>query len=346
MKKIGYVVSLAALVAGLNNTAAAAQQVIVNSYGGPYEAIIRKAIIEPFEKQTGIRVIYDAVGTASEDFAKIKATGGNPGFDVNVMTATQSLDGCAADLLEPLTEQKVPNLAFLNPAVREAAGDCGAVHEVQYVALLWRTDRMEAPTSWNSLSDDKLEGKIVLPNFGNIMAANMLQIFSHMAGKDPNDGDAGFEKMVALAPRAMSFPDTSALMDRYIREDQAWAMPYFSGRAQLMKDEGLPVDFTIPEEGSVPLLATLNVPVGAPNKDEAYQFVNFFLEKTSQEAWAEGYKVGSIRSDIEVSEELRATQITTPEAIQSLILPDLSAMAGKLPEWGERWEREVVPAAR
>ncbi|WP_421951687.1 ABC transporter substrate-binding protein [Pelagibacterium sp.] len=346
MKTSFYTISLAVLGVGLHGASATAQELIVNSYGGPYADIIQERIIKPFEEETGIRVIYDAVGTASEDYAKIKATRGNPGFDVNVMTATQSLDGCRDGFLEVLTEDNVPNLAYLDPAVRDLAGDCAAVHELQYVALLWRTDYLpEPPTSWSVLEQDELNGKIVLPNFGNIMAANMLQIFSSMEGGDPNEVDAGFAKMVELAPRAIAFPDTSALMDRYLREGQAWAMPYFSGRAQLMKDEGVPVDFTIPEEGSVPLVSTLNIPIGAPNKEAALQFVNFFLEKTSQEAWAEGYKVGSARSDIEVSEELQETQITTSEAIQQLILPDLAVMAERLPEWGERWEREVVPAA-
>ncbi|AYM09119.1 hypothetical protein At1D1460_48780 (plasmid) [Agrobacterium tumefaciens] len=79
---------------------ATAEQLIVNSYGGPYEDIIRQRIIEPFEKESGVKVIYDAVGSASQDYAKIKATRGQPGFDVVVMTASQSLDGCRDKLLE------------------------------------------------------------------------------------------------------------------------------------------------------------------------------------------------------------------------------------------------------
>lgn len=49
-----------------------AEQLIVNSYGGPYEDIIRDRIIEPFEKEFGVKVIYDAVGSASQDFSSKK----------------------------------------------------------------------------------------------------------------------------------------------------------------------------------------------------------------------------------------------------------------------------------
>lgn len=347
MKITQYAISLAALAVGLSSTSVMAEELIVNGYGGPYESIMMDNIIKPFEEATGIKVIYDAIGSSAQDYAKIKATNGNPGFDVNVMTATQSLDGCKDGLLEKFNLQNTPNLAFLDPGVRDIAGECGAVHEVQYVALIWRTDHFDqAPTSWNVLGEDKLDDKMILPGWNNIMAAQMLQIYSAMAGSDPNEVDAGFAKLVELAPHAAAFPDTSALMDKYLREGEVWAMPFYSGRAQLMKESGVPVAFGIPEEGTVPLVATLNIPINAEHKEAAYKFVNFFLEKASQERWVEGYKVGSIRGDIEVSDEMRAQQLTTREDLQKLILPNLSVMAGKLSEWGERWEREVVPASK
>src|SRR4051794_4714320 len=89
---------------------ASAETLIVNSYGGPYEAIIEERIIKPFEEKTGIDVVYDAVGSASQDYAKIKATKGQPGFDVVVMTASQALQGCKDGLLEKLGDAAIPNL--------------------------------------------------------------------------------------------------------------------------------------------------------------------------------------------------------------------------------------------
>lgn len=347
MRMTRYAVSAAALLAGLQGTTALAEELIVNSYGGPYEQIFHDNIIKPFEEATGITVIYDAVGSSSQDYAKIKATNGSPGFDVVVMTASQSLDGCKDGLLEKFNFDNVPNLAFQDPGVRDMAGECGAVHEVQYMSLLYRTDHFDtAPTSWNFLFDEQLNDRIVLPTFENIMSVNLMQVFSTMNGGTLLDIDPGFAKMTELAPRAIAFEQSSAVLDKYVREDQAWAMPYWSGRAQLMQDEGVPVDYVIPQEGTIPLLATLNVPVGAEHKDAAFKFVNFFLEKSTQEAWMNGYKVGSIRQDVEVSDELRAKQITTREDIQKLLLPNLSVTATRLPEWGDKWQREVVPAAK
>ena len=327
---------------------AEAEQLVVNSYGGPYEGIIMERIIRPFEEKTGISVVYDPVGSSSQDYAKIKATKGRPGFDVVVMTASQSLDGCRDGLLEPITVETVPNLAKLNAAVAKLAGACGAVHELQYMSLLWRTDKIAGPQdSWSLLTDPSLKGKIMLPTFQNIMAADLIQALSVMHGGDLIDHvDPGFAAMRTIAAQAYGFEQSSSIMEKYLKEGQVWAMPFWNGRAQLLVDDGVPVDYVRPKEGTVPLIATLNVPSGAENKTAAMKFVDFFLSKESQEAWVTGYKVGSARSDIDVPDDIRAKQITTEADLNALLLPDLAETAAKLPEWGKRWDREIVPAAK
>ncbi|WP_332304888.1 ABC transporter substrate-binding protein [Rhizobium sp. GR12] len=329
-------------------SAAVAEQLIVNSYGGPYEDIIRSRIIEPFEKQFGVEVIYDAVGSASQDFAKIKATRGRPGFDVVVMTASQSLDGCRDGFLEKFSPETVPNIAKLNPEISRIAGPCGAVHEVQYLSLLWRTDKLaSAPVSWSAFFREELKGKVILPTFQNTMAAYLMQIMSVTNGGDLTDNvDPGFEAIGKLARQSIGFEQSSSIMETFLKDGQVWAMPFWNGRAQLLVDSGLPVDYVRPEEGTIPLVATLNVPIGARNKEMANKFVDFFLEKSSQEAWVTGYNVGSARTDIDVPDDVRARQITAEADLKTLLLPDLSTVAAKLPEWGARWEREVIAGAR
>lgn len=345
------IVSLMPLIgiAGLAGTAdrVFAGELILNSYGGPYEDIIRERIIEPFEAETGIEVIYDAVGSSSQDYAKIKATGGRPGFDVVVMTAAQALQGCQEGLLEKLPVDVIGEVAALSPRLSGVAGPCGAVHEVQYMSLLYRTDHVEGvPSSWNLLLDPGLSGRVILPTFQNVMAVNLLQVMSVMNGGGLVDElDPGFAAMAGIARQSIGFEQSSAILESYIKDGSVWAMPFWNGRAQLLVDSGAPVDYIRPREGTIPLIATLSVPVGAENKEAAYRFIDFFLRKSSQEAWVEGYRVGSARTDIVVPEELRDRQI--PEAeLDTLLLPDLAVMAERMPEWSERWDRDVVPVAR
>lgn len=336
VRTITFALALAAL--GL----ASAQQLIVNSYGGEYEGLIRETIIEPFEAEYGVTIVYDAVGSASEDYARIRATRGNPGFDVVVMTAPESLQGCREGFLLEMTEENVPNLATLNAAVRESVGPCGAVHELQYMSLLWRTDQIaEAPTSWFALWDEQYAGHVAIPDITSIMAVYLLQMSSVINGGTLSELDAGFAAIAELAPRTVAIESSSAVLAQYVERGEAWILPYWSGRAQYYKDLGWPVDFTIPEEGTIPLLPTLNIPANAANKDLALQFVNFWLEKTQQENWAQAYNVGSAREDLELPAEFAATQITSAEQLEQLLLPDQLEIATERPNWAERWQREI-----
>jgi putative spermidine/putrescine transport system substrate-binding protein len=179
------------------------------------------------------------------------------------------------------------------------------------------------------------------------MAVYLLEMMSIAEGGGLIDNiDPGFAAMARLAKQSIGFEQSSAILESYIKDGTVWAMPFWNGRAQLLVDEGLPVDYVRPKEGTIPLIATLNIPVGSEHKAAARSFIDFFLEKTSQEAWVTGYKVGSARSDIEVPEALRRRQITSGEDLKSLKLPDLTVLGGKLSEWGERWDRDVVSQAR
>jgi putative spermidine/putrescine transport system substrate-binding protein len=325
---------------------AKSETLIVNSYGGPYQAIINDRIIRPFEEKYGVNVVYDAAGSASQDYAKIKATKGRPGFDVVTMTASQSLQGCEDRVLQPLNAKNIPNLAFLDEGVRRIAGPCGAVYEVQYMALIWRTDKLaESPSSWRALSDDAVDKHLLLPKFENEMSVYLMQVLSLMDGGSLEDIDLGFDAVAKLAPRALAFERSSALMAKYLEDERAWIGVYWSGRAELLKRKGVPVDYTIPEEGTMPLIVTANIPAGARNKVNAEKFINFWLEKTSQEAWVEGYGVGSIRTDLDLPVGVREKQITSQADIDRLHLPDLMYIAEKRAEWGARWSREVTTAA-
>ena len=320
---------------------------VLNSYGGPYFQIIDERIIEPFEAETGIEVVYNATGTAAQDYAKIKATNGSPGFDVVVMTAPQALQGCHDGLLEQITPEHVPNLAFLDQSVQRVAGPCGVVIEVQYMALLWRTDKVSAPLdSWQDLFRDELDNRLLLPKFENIMAVYLALMFAQIRGGSIDNVDAGFASLSQLAPSAIAFETSSSRMAAYLKTGRAWATVYWSGRAQLLKDSGVPVEYTIPREGTIPLIVTASIPVGARNKELARKLINFWLEKRSQEAWVEGYSVGSIRTDLDLSPQIRARQITSREDIDRLLLPDFEALARNRTDWNSRWKREVIEASK
>jgi len=58
------------------------ETLIVNTQGGEYQDIVESTVLKPFEQRFGVRVTHDATGSASQDYARIRAARGAPGFDV------------------------------------------------------------------------------------------------------------------------------------------------------------------------------------------------------------------------------------------------------------------------
>ena len=43
------------------------ETLIVNTFGGEYQELFEKTVLQPFEKKFGVKVIHDATGTSSQD---------------------------------------------------------------------------------------------------------------------------------------------------------------------------------------------------------------------------------------------------------------------------------------
>ncbi|MDR7543779.1 MAG: ABC transporter substrate-binding protein [Armatimonadota bacterium] len=331
-----------ALLGGVGPIAVRAQpnQLVVNGYGGEYEDIFKKNIKEPFEREFGARIIYDGTGSASEDYAKIRATRGDPGWDVVVMTAPEAIRGCREKLLEPLTEAAVPNLKALYPEVQSVVAPCGAVHEIQYMSLMYNTNHVRpAPDSWKVFWDPRYKGHYIIVDIGSILAVYFLVMASYIHGGDERNITPGFDAIARLRPNALAVIQSSAAMVPYVEREEAWLLPYWDGRAHYYRRRGLPVDFVVPKEGSIFLLVTTSVPIGARNKPLAYKFINWWLNAETQRRWALAYTVGSARGGISFPTEHRQAHISSVAQVRKFKSVDPVYLGEKWPEWTETWKR-------
>src|SRR5215471_21367218 len=106
---------------------------VVNSFGGEYQELFEKNIIEPFQKKFGVKIVHDATGTSSTTYAKIRASKGAPGFDVAAaLSPPEALLGAKESLLEKITDKDVPNLRYTWEKVRHTMPPVTVVHTLQF----------------------------------------------------------------------------------------------------------------------------------------------------------------------------------------------------------------------
>jgi putative spermidine/putrescine transport system substrate-binding protein len=315
-------------------------EVVVNGYAAEYEDLFNKLIKAPFEQETGIRVVFDSTGSAAEDYAKIRASGGDPGWDVDVVTAQEAIQGAKENLLLEITEANVPSMRFLYPDMRKLVGTYGVPHEIQYMSLMYNKEKVQpVPDSWQIMWDPKLKGHVIDFQFANILGVYHMIMAAKINGGSIENVEPGFQALEKLKDNLLDFPLQSTQAVVYMERGEVWAMPYWDGRAHYYANQGLPYDFVIPKEGSIPLIDALIVPKGARNKENAFRFIEFWLGKEVQRSWALGYTVGPGRGDIDFPDDFKQRHITSEAQIKQMNPPDFAYIAQNRPAWTDRAQR-------
>lgn len=317
-----------------------AQDLIVGSWGGVWDDTVSQHIIAPLVEETGASVAI-VPGTSSEQFARLLASRGNPPVDVLFLDLDVAVAGFAQDLFEPITPELVPNLANAFPAA--IYGDGAAVaHSFGAVTIVYDSSRIPEVTSWEVLDDPQWAGQFSVSPI-DTWGTYVLSALGAVKGEGPDDFEAGWEALAAIAPRALLLGRDSELRALFEREEVAFATMY-GGEAYVMATGGLPqIRMAKPEEGMIAVPNLLVIPRGARNLELAYAFVNHALSVPAQEAFANEYASAPSVTGVDLDPELLAAMPATAEDFDRLIRPDWMALNAQRDAILQRWNTEIAP---
>ena len=326
------------------------ETLVVNSFGGEYQELIEKAVIQPFEKKFGVKVVHDTTGTSSQDYAKIRASRGAPGFDVAAaLSPPEVILGGKENLLEPITEKEVPNLRFTWQKARAALPPVAVMHTLQFDSLLYHTKQIERPQSWadywqpQKRYGDKIKGHVINYNPANLLSVYALIHAAELGGGGTQNMEPAWALLKAQKPYVGVVVTASTEAVPHFENGQVWISPYWSARAGYYISRGLPYGMTVPKEGVIANIDSACVPVGAKNKKLAYEFINFWLSPEIQRAWSLAYFCSPGRGDItDWPKEFAESQIVTAKQFENVKLPDLEAIGAKRKDWTLRWQEVMA----
>jgi putative spermidine/putrescine transport system substrate-binding protein len=148
-----YLKSLAAMAAAVAFAGGAqARDLTITSWGGSYQDAQRKVFFEPFQQETGTKLIEDS-WDGGIGALRAKAEGA-PTWDVVQVEADELVLGCDEGIIEPLDWDKLGGKdAFLPTAVHE----CGVGAIVWGTVLAYDGDKFKdnPPKSWADFFDTK-----------------------------------------------------------------------------------------------------------------------------------------------------------------------------------------------
>ena len=327
---------------------AAAEDKVLNVYN--WSDYIDPAVIEDFQKETGIEVRYDVFD--SNEVLETKLLTGNSGYDVVVPSAYFLERQVKAGVFRKLDKAQLPNLANLDPELlqRAAGHDPGNEHGVVY---MWGTTGIgfdaakvkaimpDAPVdSWRLVFDPAVAAKFkdcgisVLEDPTDMVGTVLLWL-----GKDPNsqsEADLQLAEEALLKVRPFIRTITSSQYIEALANGEICIAVGYSGDILQARDRaaeaGKPVDirFSIPQEGALMWFDTLAIPADAKHPGNAHLFIDYLLrpEVAARNSDFVNYANANARATELVNEELRNDPSIYPTAeTKARLQPNLSKSA-------------------
>ncbi|KMY48305.1 ABC transporter substrate-binding protein [Peribacillus loiseleuriae] len=238
-------------------------------------------IIDQFEKETGIKVIYETFDSNEAMMTKIEQ--GGTTYDVAVPSEYMIDKMIKEDLLIPLDHSKLPNLKNIDERFMDLPFDPDNIYSIPYfwgtVGIVYNPkmlDGMEI-TSWNDLWDRKLKNEILLIDGAREVIGMGLNSL-HYSLNDTNlkHLQEAKAKLDTLTPNIKAIVgDENKLL---LANQEAAIGITWSGDASEIMSENEDLDYVVPSEGSNLWFDNMVIPKTVKNIDGAHAFINFMLD--------------------------------------------------------------------
>lgn len=281
MKKAYLWLLAAALAGALTGCSSAASgtdagEVIVYNWG----EYVDPDVLEMFEEETGIRVIYDEFETNEIMYPKVEA--GASEYDVICPSDYMIQKMIENDLLAELNFDNIPN-AKANIGEQYWEQSQGFDPENKYsvpycwgtVGILYNKTKVEEPVdSWSILWDETYQDSILMQD--SVRDAFMVALKLNgdsMNSTDPDELAAARDLLIEQKPLVQAYV-IDQVRDKMIGNEAALGVIY-SGEAIYTQRENPDLEYVIPKEGTNVWIDSWVIPKNAPNKENAEKFIDF-----------------------------------------------------------------------
>jgi len=311
-------------------------EVVVTSGGGSWEDAQRKAFFEPFERDTGIKVVL-----IPEDHAKLLASvkAGVPEADITEISAGMlagfDRQGAIDTIDWSLFDQETQ--ANMATPLKNAKG-VGAV--LYSVGVAFSTDKYpeggSQPSNWADFYDlKKFPGTRGLANCEKIIDGGLLEgaILSSGVPADkvyPIDMDKAFAAIEAIKPSVRLWWGAGAAAPQALIDGEVDISSAYNGRIFGARKEGAPLKMSWDQ--SLLQFDYWVVMKNAPNKENAMKFLAYISRAVPQAAFAEAISYGPVND--------KAYEHIKPEVQE--VLPGSPQNVGKQVYQNYEWWNQIA----
>jgi putrescine transport system substrate-binding protein len=285
-------ISLMGLLAG----AAQADGKVLHVYN--WSDYIAKDTVANFEKETGIKVIYDVFD--SNETLEAKLLAGKSGYDLVVPSNNFLAKQIKAKVYQPLDKSKLPNWKNLNVDLMKTleVSDPGNQYAFPYmwgsIGIGYNVDKVKAALgenapvdSWDLLFNPENIAKLKSCGVAVLDSpTEMLPVALHYLGYPTNSQDrkqlkAAEDLFLKIRPNIAYFHSSKYISD--LANGNICVTVGYSGDIQQAKSRaldaksGVNVGYSIPKKGAGTFFDMVAMPADAENVESAYAFMNYLL---------------------------------------------------------------------
>jgi len=238
-------------------------------------------LIDEFQRQTGIRVVYETFDSNEAMLTKI-AHGGTA-FDI-VIPSDYAINKMKAEgMLIPLDHSKIPNLEHIDLRFLDLPFDEGNIYSVPYfwgtMGIIYNPELVWGKefSSWDDLWDEELAGQILMVDSAReVVGIGLVSLGYSLNDTDTEHLQEAYRKLCGLTPNVKAIVGDEIKM--LLANEEAAVGVVWSGDAAIIMDENDKLDYVIPPEGSMVWFDNIVIPTTARNVEGAHQFINFMLD--------------------------------------------------------------------
>ena len=297
---------------------------------------IDESVIQDFEAETGIHVVYDLFETNEEMYPVIEA--GGVAYDVVCPSDYMIQKMVENDLLAEIDFDNIPNIDQIDPEYmeRSKAYDPENKYSVPYtwgtVGILYNDKRLEElgvepPDSWMDLWDPRLSGEILMQDsVRDAFMCALKPLGYSLNSTDPGELEEAKELLIQQKPLVQAYV-IDQVRDKMLGEEAAVGVIY-SGEMlylqELAEGKDFHLEYVIPQEGTNLWIDSWVIPKNARNKENAEKWIDFLC-----------------RPDIAKRNFEYITYATPNRGAFELLDPELQQNKAVFPDWDSLQDAEV-----
>lgn len=241
---------------------------------------IPQETVDCFEEVYGIRVNKDEYSSNEEMYAKLSAGGAN--YDLVQPTDYIVALMIRQGLLQELDKSRLGIMDSLDPNYLDLPFDPGNRYTIPYQAgtdaIVVNTETVQTvPQSFADLWNPEYAGRLVMIDDSRaIIGATLLTLGYDVNTTDPAQLEEAKVKLAELA-RGVKIFDSDSPKTALIAGDVDLGIVW-TGEAEIARRELPSIEYIYPTEGAILWQDNYAIPVGAPNLDAAYAWLNYSLQ--------------------------------------------------------------------